>query len=531
MEFNEEKKKAIEERFNVPFLTENQVSGIKAICDGKDVFVGLKTGSGKSMIYESLPLVCPDATIIVVTALVSIMKEQTERLSKLGFTSTYIGRDPSEEDAINEGYFQFIFGSPEAFVGERKWRDAVSNLRDKIKVIVVDEAHTVVQWGEGDKEHEAFREHFSHIGELRAICPAPSVPIVALTATSGPLQRRKIMKSLCFRASETVIISESPDRKNIKISSMCIPNNSEIEEVFGWLFNEFENKKETLPRHIIFAESITDVSKIYSIFRKRIGKSELYEMFHSKTVDSKKEEIRSDMTKEGKIRVLICTNSAGMGVNFHGVHNIIHYGLPREMDTLVQQMGRAGRDGISSHELIIYKCHKGQLKRVEEELVQLVKDSKCRREILCSSYGSKLEKVIPVHTCCDICEKLCKCELDVCPNTHPALLFKFEKDITEMSRDVNSSDRILLRQKLNALKFKLSNFSTIVKTDIIHGLSDDVINYIVQHVENIFTPEDILQNCPIWSYDIADQISNIINELFGDDVMYNVMDSDEEDEG
>lgn len=94
----------------------------------------------------------------------------------------------------------------------------------------------------------------------------------------------------------------------------------------------------------------------------------------------------------------------------------------------------------------------------------------------------------------------------------------------QMSRDVNSSDRVLLRQKLDALKFKLSNFSTLVKSDFIHGLSDDVINYVVQHVENI------LQNCPIWSYDVADQISNVINEIFGDDIMYNVIDTDNEND-
>lgn len=178
------------------------------------------------------------------------------------------------------------------------------------------------------------------------------------------------------------------------MSSICIPNNSDIEEVFGWLIDEFEAKKDALPRHIIFAESITDVSKIYSIFRKRIGidKNETYEMFHSKTVEGKKEQIRSDMTKEGKIRILICTNSAGMGVNFYGVHNVIHYGLPREMDTLVQQMGRAGRDGEPSYELIMYKCHKGQLKQVEEELVQLAKDSQCRRDIYALHMEAKLEK-------------------------------------------------------------------------------------------------------------------------------------------
>lgn len=98
------------------------------------------------------------------------------------------------------------------------------------------------------------------------------------------------MKSVCFRTSETVVISESPDRKNIKMSSICRPNNSYNEEVLGWLIDEFEAKKDALPRHIIFAESITDVSKI---FRKRIGidKSETYEMFHSKTVEGKKEQI------------------------------------------------------------------------------------------------------------------------------------------------------------------------------------------------------------------------------------------------
>lgn len=146
MDLTEEKRKEIETTFNVPSLRENQVNGIKAICNGKDVFVGLKTGSGKSIIYESLPIVYPSATIIVITALVSIMKEQTKRLCKLGFKATYIGRDPTEDGAINEGKFKFIFASPEALVGDRKWRDVVANLRDRIKVIVVDDAHTVVQW-------------------------------------------------------------------------------------------------------------------------------------------------------------------------------------------------------------------------------------------------------------------------------------------------------------------------------------------------------------------------------------------------
>lgn len=85
-------------------------------------------------------------------------------------------------------------------------------------------------------------------------------------------------------------------------------------------------------------------------------------MYHSKTPETRKEHIRSDMAENGSIRVLICTNSAGMEVNFYGVNNIIHYGLPRDMDTFVQQMGRGGRDESFANELILFKSHKGHLK-------------------------------------------------------------------------------------------------------------------------------------------------------------------------
>lgn len=81
---------------------------------------------------------------------------------------------------------------------------------------------------------------------------------------------------------------------------------------------------------------------------------ELFEMFHSKTDEKVKEIISKDMSKDGNIRVLTCTNAAGMGVNFHNVHHVVHYKLPRKFDTFVQQMGRAGRDGHLSDELIMY---------------------------------------------------------------------------------------------------------------------------------------------------------------------------------
>lgn len=123
------------------------------------------------------------------------------------------------------------------------------------KLIVVVEAHTVIQWGEGTEQEEAFRGMFSQIGQLRSLCPG--VPLLALTATSGPSNRRKIMKQLCFQQGCEIIV-ETPDRPNIKISSLNLPNNDEIQTTF-WLLEDLHLHKDQLPRHIIFCEAISTV--------------------------------------------------------------------------------------------------------------------------------------------------------------------------------------------------------------------------------------------------------------------------------
>lgn len=157
-------------------------------------------------------------------------------------------------------------------------------------------------------------------------------------------------------------------------------------------------------------------------------------MFHSKSSEKVKDKIRKDMNTDGTIRIFVCTNAAGMGVNFHGGNNIIHFNLPRQMDTFVQQMGRAGRDGGQSHNLILYKTHKGHLKRVDPVLVSLAKDnSKCRHELLCEAYLVAHSSISPLHNCCDVCDKKCECKHSECPCTHRSFL-KDECD-TESSDD------------------------------------------------------------------------------------------------
>ncbi|XP_021373049.1 uncharacterized protein LOC110463036 [Mizuhopecten yessoensis] len=454
------------------------------------------------------------------------MNEQCRRLCELGFKATYIGKDGSDTEGILAGHFDFVFGGAEHLVEDTRWRAMLKSdpYQSKLGLIVVDEAHTVIQWGEGTEKEGPFRGSFSRIGELRSLCN--KVQMLALTATAGPTGRRKIMKSLCFKSSSEVIL-DSPDRPNIKITSVRIPNNDDLSTVFKFLIDDFLNQKETLPRHVIFCESIANVSKVYLTFLKHMGQSRnLFEMYHSKTNDKIKEQIRKDMAENDKIRILICTNSAGMGVSFHNVHNVIHYGLPREMDTFVQQMGRAGRDGEYSKQLILYKMHKGHLSRVEGDLVKLVKDdATCRRKTLCDSYVTVHEPVIPKHKCCDVCEKQCDCGEESCPDIHRALAAdpeNMEDETVEMEREVTRDDRKLLRHKLSVLKYSLESdlSNVLITSEILHGITDQVIDDIVLKCHTIFTTSDILKMFPVWSFEIAVQIMKEINTVTGDSDMY-----------
>ncbi|XP_069136223.1 ATP-dependent DNA helicase RecQ-like [Argopecten irradians] len=523
------------DRFKIPQLRSSQIRAIESINAGKDVFVGTRTGSGKSLAYESFPLLNEGKMVLVVAPLVSIMHDQCRRLNELGFKATYIGKNTDDNDNILAGHYDFIFSNAEHVVEDTIWRTMLGQdpYQSKLGLIVVDEAHTVMKWGKSTAEKEGtFRSSFARVGELRSVCDN-RVPILALTATAGPTDRRKIMRSLCFKVHSDVVL-DSPDRSNIKITTVCIPNNDNLSEVFKFLINDFNSQKGELPRHVIFCESIANVSKVYLTFLKHSGQHrDHFQMYHSKTNEKIKEEIRKDMAENGKIRILICTNSAGMGVNFYGVNDIIHYGLPREMDTFVQQMGRAGREGSYSKELVLYKMHKGHLSKVESDLVKLIKDdTTCRHKTLCDSYASEHVSISPKHKCCDVCEKHCDCKEESCPDIHAAYVRhdaeEFE-DTNELEREVTNEDRRLLKHKLSVLKFTLeSNLSNIVmRSEILHGITDQVIDSIVLNCPRIFSTSDILKMYPVWSYEIAVQIMQVINTVTGDTEMYDMLsDSD-----
>ena len=115
------------DKFKINALTEPQKCLISAVIEGSDVFVSTQTGSGKSLTYECIPLLSPGQTVIVIAPLITIMDEQTRKLEGLGFRAIYLGLDASKNELIENCEFDFVFGSPESFLNEKKWRDMLTS--------------------------------------------------------------------------------------------------------------------------------------------------------------------------------------------------------------------------------------------------------------------------------------------------------------------------------------------------------------------------------------------------------------------
>ncbi|XP_078356451.1 ATP-dependent DNA helicase RecQ-like [Oculina patagonica] len=195
---------------NINKLKPEQMLVVESIVRGVDVFGALPTGFGKSLTFHVLPSVLKylqssDAVstasiVIVVCPLTSIIKDQVKYLRSLGFGATFLGESPESDKRICAGMdgTNFVYGTPESFLGDQKFREMFSNqfFRQNVAAIVCDEVHTIVQWGEKDNSNkEPFRKWCGAVGELRSLLPQ-GIPMLALTATASAATRKEIIRML-----------------------------------------------------------------------------------------------------------------------------------------------------------------------------------------------------------------------------------------------------------------------------------------------------------------------------------------------
>lgn len=305
---------------------------INAALDGRDVLAVLPTGGGKSVCFQ-VPAMMREGIALVVTPLVALMKDQVQNLETKGIKAiaVHAGMNRREVDlALNNaayGDFKFLYVSPERLSTElfQSYLDVLN-----VSFIVVDEAHCISQWGYD------FRPDYLQIGEIRDRVDAP---VIALTATATPEVSTDIMDRLRFR--EHLELRSGFERPNL-----------------AYVVRKTEDK---LGQLLSVCRAVDGSGIVY--LRHRSKCEEVSAMLRSEGIDASfyhagldpySRGLRQKDWKDGKIRVMVCTNAFGMGIDKPDVRFVVHLDIPDSIEAYYQEAGRAGRDGKKSYAVLIW---------------------------------------------------------------------------------------------------------------------------------------------------------------------------------
>ena len=305
---------------------------VAAALDGHDVLAILPTGGGKSVCFQ-VPAMIRDGVAIVVTPLIALMKDQVQNLTSRGIRALCIhaGMGRREVDnALNNalyGDFKFLYVSPER-LGTRLFQSYLPEMN--VSYIVVDEAHCISQWGYD------FRPDYLQIGRIRELVDAP---VIALTATATPQVADDIMERLGFKGK--CLIKSGFERPNLSY----IVRHSE--DKLGQLLNICNSVEGT---GIVYVRSRKKTEEL-SAFLTANGVSASF--YHAGLGQQSRTE-RQEQWKSDKIRVMVCTNAFGMGIDKPDVRFVIHFDVPDSPEAYFQEAGRGGRDGRRSFAVMLW---------------------------------------------------------------------------------------------------------------------------------------------------------------------------------
>ena len=299
---------------------------ITAALEGKDVLAIMPTGGGKSICFQ-VPGLMRDGITLVVTPLIALMKDQVQNLNDRGVRALAIhaGMSRHEVDlALNNaayGDYKFLYLSPER-LGTQLFRSYIDVL--DVSFIVVDEAHCISQWGYD------FRPDYLRIGELRERIDAP---VIAVTATATPSVAQDIMERLGFK--EKLLLKSGFERPNLSYIVR------QVEDKYSQILNVCNGVPGT---GIVYARNRRKCEELSAFLMAQGVSASLY---HAGLGGQARAE-RQAAWKSGAVRVMVCTNAFGMGIDKPDVRFVVHYDLPESPEAYFQEAGRAGRDGKRS---------------------------------------------------------------------------------------------------------------------------------------------------------------------------------------